>query len=73
MRAAAADHLLDRGQIGRLGRRRGRRGLRVAHIDIGHQLGDRGADRGPVRLGIVARPGQRLAQRLQAALVPQGR
>ena len=51
----------------------GRRGLRVAHVDVGHQLGDRGADRGPVRLGIVARPGQRLAQRLEAAFVAQGR
>ena len=72
MRAAAADHPLD------LGADRARAAVAAAgcglgwlHLDIGHQLGDRGADRGPVRLGLVA--GLRSAPRAGAEplLVPQ--
>jgi hypothetical protein len=39
--------------------------------DIGHQLGDRRTDRGPVRLGLVARQPQRLLQGAEPLLVPQ--
>ena len=63
-----ADHALDLGQVRRARRRRGRRrGCGMADVDVGHQLGDRRADRGPVRRVVVAGPGQRLAQRAAAA------
>ncbi len=71
MRAAAADHAFDLGCAGRAPRGRNRR-LGVAHADIGHQLGDRRADRGPVRLGHVAGMGQRRAQPLQPGSIVQG-
>ncbi len=71
MGAAAADHPVDLASIGRpAGGRHLLRG-RVMHADIGHQLGDRGADRGPVRLVIVARPYQGLLQGAQSFFVPQ--
>ena len=53
--------------------RRRRRGLGpgMLQLDGIQQLRHRRADRGPVRLGIVARPDQRLAQRLQPLFVAQ--
>ena len=71
MGAAAADHPVDLASVRRPARRRRRLRGGVVHPDIGHQLGDRGADRGPVRLGLVARPPQRLLQGAEPLLVPQ--
>ncbi len=73
MRAGLADHAVDLGGPGRARRcGRGRRG-RVAHADAVHQLGDRGADRGPVRRLGVACLGQRRAQAGEAVGVLQRR
>ena len=38
--------------------------------DIGHLFRNRGANRGPVRLGIVARPDQRLLKGAEPLLIP---
>ena len=71
MRAAAADHGFDLGQIGRApGRGRGL-GLGMPQLDRIQQLRHRLADRGPVRRRVVARPDQRFAQALQPRLVAQ--
>ena len=71
MGAAAADHPVDLASVRRAAICRHRLRGGVVHPDIGHQLGDRGADRGPVRLGLVARPPQRLLQGAEPLLVPQ--
>jgi len=44
-----------------------------AHADAVHQFRDRLADRRPIRLGVVAGPCQRLAQRAQPGFIPQRR
>ena len=71
MRGAAADHAFDLRGL----RRARRRGLgqrpRMRELDGIHQIRDRRADRGPVRLGMVARLAQRLAQPLQRRRVAQ--
>ena len=73
MGAAAADHPIDLAPVRRPAKRRHRRRGGVAHPDIGHQFGDRGADLGPVRLGIVARPPERLLQGAEPLLISQRR
>jgi hypothetical protein len=71
MRRGGAHDAFDLAKVGRARRRRRRRRLWVLQMDGIQQLRDRLADRGPVRLRVVARPDQRLAQRLQARLVAQ--
>ena len=71
MRAAMADHALDLGQLRGAAVGRCRRRLRVADADRRHQFGHRLADRGPVRLVVVAGAGQRLAQPLQPPRILQ--
>ena len=68
-----ADRVFDLGHAGRARRRGQRRRLRMPHADAVHQFRDRLADRRPVRLGVVAGPCQRLAQRAQPGFIPQRR
>ncbi len=71
MRAAGADHGLDFGDVRRARHRRGGLRLWMRHVDRVQEIRHRLADLGPVRLGVVARPGQRLAQGVQPRRVVQ--
>ncbi len=71
MRGAAADHAFDLRQLRRARRRRLSRGPGVRQLDGIQQVRHRRADRGPVRLGMVARLAQRVAQAVQLRLVAQ--
>src|SRR5882762_7004155 len=71
MRSRGADDAFDLAKVRRARRCRCRLGPGVLQIDGVQQVRDRLADRGPVRLRVVARPDKRLAQALQARLVAQ--
>ena len=70
MRAAGADHAVDLGEAAARCAGAGA-ALRLRDADSSmrvEQFGDRRADRGPVRLGVVARPAQRVAQARRSRL-----
>src|SRR5712671_158540 len=71
MRSRGADDAFDLAKVRRARRCRRRLGPGVLQMDGVQEVRDRLADRGPVRLRVVARPDQRLAQALQARLVAQ--
>src|SRR5882724_7839563 len=71
MRSRGADNAFDLAKARRACRFRHRRRSWVLQMDGVQEVRDRLADRGPVRLRVVARPDQRLAKRLQARLVTQ--